>query len=101
MGYPIDIRIPPFTSGSHPGMSGAFTNPGFQKSGYSAQDINCVEVAQIPTSFRKSGHSGRNQDCVQVGSLPCGAAISDSKHPDAGYLPFLPGEWSIFLTILE
>lgn len=70
----------------------------FQKSSYSAQDVNCVEVAQIPTAFRKSTHSAQDQDCVEVGSLPCGAAMRDSKHPDAGHLPFPADEWSTFLT---
>ena len=92
----------------------------FRKSSFSAQDVNCVEVAQIPTTFRKSTHSGHGQDCVEVahlptdfrksthsghaqncvevGSLPCGAAIRDSKHPDAGHLPFPKGEWASFLT---
>jgi hypothetical protein len=70
----------------------------FRKSTYSAQDQNCVEVAQIPTTFRKSTHSGRDQNCVEVGSLLCGAALRDSKHPDAGHLPFPKGEWASFLT---
>lgn len=70
----------------------------FRKSSYSAQGQDCVEVAQIPTTFRKSSYSGRDQGCVEVGSLPCGAAMRDSKHPDAGYLPFPAGEWSTFLT---
>ncbi|GAA1097526.1 DUF397 domain-containing protein [Nocardiopsis metallicus] len=70
----------------------------FRKSSYSAQDVNCVEVAQIPTTFRKSTHSGRDQNCVEVGSLPGGAALRDSKHPDAGHLPFPKSEWASFLT---
>ncbi|GAB3723347.1 DUF397 domain-containing protein [Nocardiopsis nanhaiensis] len=65
----------------------------FRKSSYSGRDQDCVEVAQIPTTFRKSSRSA-----IEIGSLPHGAAIRDSKHPDAGHLPFPSGEWSTFLT---
>lgn len=70
----------------------------FQKSSYSAQRQECVEIAHIPNSFRKSSYSGHGQDCVEVGALPCGAAIRDSKHPDAGHLPFPASEWMSFLS---
>lgn len=69
----------------------------FHKSSYSAQRQECVEVAHIPANFRKSSYSGRDIDCVEVGGLPCGAAIRDSKHPDAGHLPFPAPEWTTFL----
>ncbi len=70
----------------------------FQKSSYSAQDVNCVEVAHIPAHFHKSSYSGASESCVEVAELPCGAAIRDSKHPDAGHLPFLATEWTGFLA---
>ncbi|WP_028648805.1 DUF397 domain-containing protein [Nocardiopsis sp. CNT312] len=70
----------------------------FRKSSYSGHAQNCVEVAQIPTSFRKSSYSGAGQNCVEVADLPRGAAIRDSKHPDAGHLPFPQSEWTSFLT---
>ncbi|GAB3735728.1 DUF397 domain-containing protein [Nocardiopsis nanhaiensis] len=69
----------------------------FRKSSYSGQGVDCVEVAPIPTDFRKSSYSGQDQNCVEIGSLPQGAAIRDSKHPDAGFLPFPSAEWSSFL----
>ena len=47
--------------------------------------------------FRKSSYSGQDQNCVEVAELPCGAAIRDSKHPDAGHLPFPATEWTGFL----
>ncbi|MFC9086331.1 DUF397 domain-containing protein [Nocardiopsis dassonvillei] len=74
------------------------TDLDFRKSSYSGAGQNCVEVAHIPASFRKSSYSGHGQDCVEVGDLPCGAAIRDSKHPDAGHLPFPATEWSGFLS---
>ena len=69
----------------------------FRKSSYSGHAQNCVEVAHIPTGFRKSSYSGAGQDCVEVAELPCGAAIRDSKHPDAGHFPFPASEWTGFL----
>ncbi|WP_370011857.1 DUF397 domain-containing protein [Nocardiopsis sp. LDBS0036] len=48
--------------------------------------------------FRKSSYSGHAQNCVEVADIPCGAAIRDSKHPNAGHLPFAAAEWSSFLT---
>lgn len=69
----------------------------FRKSSYSGQGVNCIEVAPVPTDFRKSSYSGRDVNCVEIGSLPRGAAIRDSKHPDAGFLPFPSAEWSSFL----
>lgn len=69
----------------------------FQKSSYSGHAQNCVEVAHIPSSFSKSSYSGQDQDCVEVAELPCGAAVRDSKHPEAGHLPFPTSEWTGFL----
>lgn len=74
------------------------SRPGFRKSSYSGRDVNCVEVAHIPAGFRKSSYSGQGVDCVEVGDMPGGAAIRDSKHPDAGHLPFPSAEWATFLT---
>lgn len=68
----------------------------FRKSSYSGQDQDCVEVAQVP-GFKKSSYSAQNQNCVEVAELPCGAAIRDSKHPDAGHFPFPATEWTGFL----
>ena len=59
---------------------------------------NFAEVAHFPTKFNKSSYSGASQNCVEVAELPCGAAIRDSKHPDAGHLPFPASEWTTFLS---
>ncbi|MFD6949303.1 DUF397 domain-containing protein [Nocardiopsis sp. TSRI0078] len=69
----------------------------FYKSSYSGQGVDCVEVAHLPTDFRKSSYSSGEGECVEVSDLPCGAAIRDSKHPDAGHLPFPTSEWTTFL----
>ena len=70
----------------------------FRKSSYSGQDQNCVEVASVPAGFLKSSYSGASENCVEVAELPCGAAIRDSKYPDAGHLPFPATEWAGFLA---
>ena len=70
----------------------------FRKSSYSGHAQNCVEVAHIPAAFHKSSYSSDRIDCVEVADLPCGAAIRDSKHPDAGHLPFPAAEWAGFLS---
>ncbi|WP_431887378.1 DUF397 domain-containing protein [Nocardiopsis alba] len=69
----------------------------FRKSSHSGVNGNCVEVAHLPTDFHKSSHSAQGQECVEVAGLPSAAAIRDSKHPDAGHLPFPAAEWSVFL----
>jgi hypothetical protein len=60
------------------------TDLAFRKSSYSGAGQNCVEVAQLSASFPTSSDSG--------------AAIRDSKHPDAGHLPFPAAEWTGFLS---
>lgn len=71
--------------------------PVFHKSSYSGQEPNCVEVAHIPAGFRQSSRSRVNGNCVEVADLPCGAAVRDSKAPEAGHLPFSSAEWTAFL----
>ena len=51
-----------------------------------------------PLRFRKSSYSGaRTENCVEVADLPAGAAVRDSKHPDAGQLAFPAAEWAWLL----
>ncbi|MGW9348023.1 DUF397 domain-containing protein [Nocardiopsis flavescens] len=46
--------------------------------------------------FRKSSYSAQDQNCVEVADLPSGATVRDSKNPDNG-LPFPASEWAAFL----
>ncbi|QVQ52802.1 DUF397 domain-containing protein [Spiractinospora alimapuensis] len=75
--------------------------PAFRKSSYSTAQDNCVEVAPVTTAFRTSTYSTGGENCVEVADLPTGAAIRDSKHPDAGDLAFTAREWGAFLTDLR
>ncbi|WP_017582080.1 DUF397 domain-containing protein [Nocardiopsis valliformis] len=69
----------------------------FKKSSYSGASEDCVEVAHIPSAFHKSSYSSDRVECVEVAELPCGAAVRDSKRPEAGHLPFPSSEWTGFL----
>lgn len=71
----------------------------FRKSSYSSSGDNCVEVARAIPAFRKSSFSSSGEDCVEVADLPTGAAIRDSKHPDAGFLPVGATEWVSFTRL--
>lgn len=53
----------------------------------------------LSATFRRSGYSqGKTQNCVEVADTPTGAALRDSKHPDAGHLAVPDAEWAAFLT---
>ncbi|WP_028649194.1 DUF397 domain-containing protein [Nocardiopsis sp. CNT312] len=58
--------------------------------------------SQDSTSFQLTWHrssysADTGGNCVEVADLPCGAAVRDSKHPEAGHLPFPAAEWASFL----
>ncbi|GAA3761769.1 hypothetical protein HDA32_005749 [Spinactinospora alkalitolerans] len=78
-------------------MSSPLSELHFRKSSYSNPQ-NCVEVA---LTFRKSSYSAGANECVEVADLPTGAAMRDSKRPDAGHLGFASGEWDAFLTAVK
>ncbi|MFL1379504.1 DUF397 domain-containing protein [Nocardiopsis protaetiae] len=48
-------------------------------------------------AFHKSSYSSTDRDCVEVADVPGGAAVRDSKCPDAGHLAIAAGEWSALL----
>lgn len=50
-----------------------------------------------PLDFRKSSYSANSANCVEVADTATGAAVRDSKHPDAGHLMFTATEWQAFL----
>ena len=49
--------------------------------------------------WRTSSASGGNGDCVEVAPLPNGgAAVRDTKNPDAGIQRYSKSEWRAFLV---
>lgn len=50
--------------------------------------------------FRKSSYSSSHDNCVEVADLPTGAAVRDSKHPEAGFLPVGASEWAVFTRLV-
>ncbi|MDT0300678.1 DUF397 domain-containing protein [Streptomonospora wellingtoniae] len=97
---PLKFRKSSYSGASQNCVEVAPIPPSFRKSSYSAQGQECVEVAPIAPSpsFRKSSSSGHDVNCVEVADLPAGAALRDSKHPDAGYLAFPAAEWDAFIS---
>lgn len=48
--------------------------------------------------WRKSSHSGDWGDCVEVAGVPGGAAVRDSKAPEAGRVRVSDSGWRTFLS---
>ena len=69
----------------------------FRKSSYSDSQENCVEVAPV-LSFHTSSYSTSDDNCVEVAELPTGAALRDSKHPEAGHVAVPADAWVSFLA---
>ncbi|WP_345555500.1 DUF397 domain-containing protein [Streptomonospora halophila] len=97
---PVDLsfRKSSYSGASQNCVEVAPIPPSFRKSSYSGVNGDCVEVAPIAPSFRKSSYSSDRVNCVEVADLPAGAALRDSKHPEAGYLAFPAAEWDAFLS---
>jgi hypothetical protein len=51
--------------------------------------------------WRKSSRSGAGNDCVELVVARIGAAIRDSKRPEAGHLAFEGTGWSNFLGVVK
>ncbi|GAA4935064.1 hypothetical protein GCM10023224_14680 [Streptomonospora halophila] len=70
----------------------------FEKSGYSGREPNRGGVAAIRSAFRTSSYNGVSEGRLDVADLPAGAAVRDSKHPEAGHLSLPVAEWGAYLT---
>jgi uncharacterized protein DUF397 len=61
-----------------------------------------VTVSDLGSAtWRKSSRSGAGNDCVELVVGRSGAAVRDSKNPEAGRLTFAGAGWSEFLGLLK
>ncbi len=51
--------------------------------------------------WRKSSRSGAGNDCVELVVAGIGAAVRDSKRPEAGHLAFAGTGWDAFLGAVK
>jgi hypothetical protein len=65
----------------------------WRKSSYSADTVNCIEVA-----WRKSSFSGQEVNCVEFAVAEGFAAIRDSKNPTAPHLTLPPTAYAGLLN---
>ncbi|MEU5845118.1 DUF397 domain-containing protein [Saccharopolyspora shandongensis] len=75
----------------------------WQKSSYSGNQTNCVEVCEMSEveNWRKSSQSSTGNACVEVGELSGGAAVRDSKDRDGGYFVTDRAQWSAFIAAVK
>ena len=51
--------------------------------------------------WRKSSRSGAQNDCVELVVATVGAAVRDSKNPEAGHIAFGATTWNAFLGAVK
>lgn len=51
--------------------------------------------------WRKSSRSGAGNDCVELVVARIGAAVRDSKNPEAGHVAFADNGWSAFMGVVK
>ncbi len=51
--------------------------------------------------WRKSSYSGAGNDCVELVLARVGAAVRDSKNPEAGHISFVTPSWDAFLGVVK
>lgn len=52
-------------------------------------------------SWRKSSRSGAGNDCVELVVAGIGAAVRDSKSPEAGHICLETTQWDAFLGVVK
>jgi hypothetical protein len=53
------------------------------------------------TRWRKSSRSGAGNDCVELVVAGIGAAVRDSKNPEAGHVSFETPGWDAFMGLIK
>ena len=51
--------------------------------------------------WRKSSRSGAQNDCVELVVAHVGAAVRDSKNPEAGLVSFATPGWDAFMGVVK
>ncbi|GAA3978221.1 DUF397 domain-containing protein [Thermobifida alba] len=51
--------------------------------------------------FRKSSYSANGVNCVEVAETPAAVLVRDTQHRHLGHLDFTPSEWVAFLADLR
>jgi hypothetical protein len=51
--------------------------------------------------WRKSSRSGAGNDCVELVVARIGAAVRDSKNPEAGHVAFATTGWGAFMGVVK
>jgi len=51
--------------------------------------------------WRKSSRSGAGNDCVELVVARIGAAVRDSKNPEAGHVSFEAAGWHEFMGVVK
>jgi hypothetical protein len=51
--------------------------------------------------WRKSSRSGAGNDCVELVVASVGAAVRDSKNPEAGHVSFDVPNWDVFMGAIK
>jgi hypothetical protein len=51
--------------------------------------------------WRKSSRSGAGNDCVELVVARIGAAVRDSKNPEAGHVSFETPSWDAFMGVVK
>lgn len=51
--------------------------------------------------WRKSSRSGAGNDCVELVVAGVGAAVRDSKNPEAGHVSFATTGWDAFMGAVK
>ena len=52
-------------------------------------------------NWRKSSRSGAGNDCVELVVARIGAAVRDSKNPEAGHIALVDTGWNAFMGVLK
>jgi hypothetical protein len=55
----------------------------------------------IDARWRKSSRSGAGNDCVELVVGRIGAAVRDSKNPEAGHVAFGSTGWDVFMGVVK